>query len=174
MQKWTDPKLAPYSDAAYFEHLRQNLRKAGLPERAAPHDEKLSIAVLPFDYMSGDPEQDYFSDGITEDIIAELSKFREFLVIARNSSFQFRGKANDVADVAKKLGCYGDSLLIPGRGPRLRGCRMRSVSFSRRATKAAGPSGRPLVSARRSAFVAASSSGMATRFAKSGKRSGTG
>lgn len=63
-----------------------------------------SIAVLPFDNMSGDPEQDYFSDGITEDIIAELGKFREFLVIARNSSFQFRGKANDVADVAKKLG----------------------------------------------------------------------
>ncbi|RJT39577.1 adenylate cyclase [Mesorhizobium waimense] len=63
-----------------------------------------SIAVLPFDNMSRDPEQDYFSDGITEDIIAELSKFREFLVIARNSSFQFRGKANDVAEVAKKLG----------------------------------------------------------------------
>jgi len=65
---------------------------------------KPSIAVLPFDNMSGDPEQGYFSDGITEDIIAELGKFREFLVIARNSSFQFRGKANDVAEVAKKLG----------------------------------------------------------------------
>ena len=65
---------------------------------------KPSIAVLPFENMSGDREQDYFSDGITEDIIAELSKFREFLVIARNSSFQFRGKANDVADVAKQLG----------------------------------------------------------------------
>ena len=63
-----------------------------------------SIAVLPFDNMSGDPEQDYFSDGITEDIIAELSRFRDFLVIARNSSFQFRGKANDFAEVARKLG----------------------------------------------------------------------
>jgi TolB-like protein/tetratricopeptide (TPR) repeat protein len=63
-----------------------------------------SIAVLPFDNMSGDPEQDYFSDGITEDIIAELSKFKDFLVIARNSSFQFRGKANDLAEVVKKLG----------------------------------------------------------------------
>jgi TolB-like protein len=62
-----------------------------------------SIAVLPFDNMSGDPEQDYFSDGITEDIIAELSKFKEFLVIARNSSFQFRGKANDLSEVARKL-----------------------------------------------------------------------
>jgi TolB-like protein len=63
-----------------------------------------SIAILPFDNMSGDPEQDYFSDGITEDIIAELGKFKEFLVIARNSSFQFRGKANDLAEVAKRLG----------------------------------------------------------------------
>ena len=69
-----------------------------------PIPPKPSIAVLPFDNMSGDPEQDYFSDGITEDIIAELSKFKEFLVIARNSSFQFRGKANDVAEVAMKLG----------------------------------------------------------------------
>ncbi|MFO0993247.1 MAG: winged helix-turn-helix domain-containing protein [Hyphomicrobiales bacterium] len=63
-----------------------------------------SIAVLPFDNLSGDPEQGYFSDGITEDIIAELGKFKEFLVIARNSSFQFRGKANDVLEVAQKLG----------------------------------------------------------------------
>jgi TolB-like protein/Tfp pilus assembly protein PilF len=104
LEKWTDPKLAPYGDAAYLEHFRENLCKAGLPERAAPHDEKPSIAILPFDNMSGDPEQDYFSDGITEDIIAGLGRFREFLVIARNSSFQFRGKANDLADVAKKLG----------------------------------------------------------------------
>jgi TolB-like protein len=65
---------------------------------------KPSIAVLPFDNRSGDPEQDYFSDGITEDIIAELGRFREFLVIARNSSFRFRGKANDLAEVAKRLG----------------------------------------------------------------------
>jgi TolB-like protein len=63
-----------------------------------------SIAVLPFDNMSDDPEHDYFSDGITEDIIAELSKFKDFLVIARNSSFQFRGEANDLAEVARKLG----------------------------------------------------------------------
>ncbi|OBQ90051.1 adenylate cyclase [Mesorhizobium sp. AA23] len=71
-------------------------------DTAAPS--KPSIAILPFDNMSGDPEQDYFSDGITEDIIAELGKFKEFLVIARNSSFQFRGKANDLAEVAKNLG----------------------------------------------------------------------
>ncbi|TIX24440.1 MAG: adenylate cyclase [Mesorhizobium sp.] len=70
----------------------------------APASSRPSIAILPFDNMSGDPEQDYFSDGITEDIIAELGKFKEFLVIARNSSFQFRGKANDLAEVAKRLG----------------------------------------------------------------------
>ncbi|MEQ1954053.1 winged helix-turn-helix domain-containing tetratricopeptide repeat protein [Mesorhizobium yinganensis] len=63
-----------------------------------------SIAILAFDNMSGDPEQDYFSDGITEDIIAELGKYKEFLVIARNSSFQFRGKAHDLSEVASKLG----------------------------------------------------------------------
>ena len=76
---------------------------APVVEEASPPT-KPSIAVLPFDNMSGDPEQDYFSDGIAGDIIAELSKFKEFLVIARNSSFQFRGKANDVTEVAKKLG----------------------------------------------------------------------
>jgi TolB-like protein len=69
-----------------------------------PMPPKPSIAILPFDNMSGDPEQAYFSDGITEDIIAELGKYREFLVIARNSAFRFRGKANDVAEVAKTLG----------------------------------------------------------------------
>jgi TolB-like protein len=75
---------------------------AATAEATAPS--RPSIVILPFDNMSGDPEQDYFSDGITEDIIAELGKFKEFLVIARNSSFQFRGKANDLAEVAKKLG----------------------------------------------------------------------
>lgn len=72
------------------------------PEATAPS--RPSIAILPFDNMSGDPEQDYFSDGITEDIIAGLGKFKEFLVIARNSSFQFRGRASDLGEVVKKLG----------------------------------------------------------------------
>ncbi|MGH7185624.1 MAG: adenylate/guanylate cyclase domain-containing protein, partial [Pseudomonadota bacterium] len=60
---------------------------------AAPKtaSDKPSIAVLPFTNMSGDPEQEYFSDGITEDIITELSKFRSLFVIARNSSFSFKG-----------------------------------------------------------------------------------
>lgn len=71
-------------------------------ETSMPH--KPSIAVLPFDNMSGDPEQDYFSDGMTENIIVELGKFREFLVIARHSSFHLRGTAHDVAEVAQRLG----------------------------------------------------------------------
>jgi len=70
----------------------------------APAPARPSIAVLPFDNLRGDPEQDYFSDGITEDIIAELGKFREFVVIARNSSFRLRGQAKDVAEAAKGLG----------------------------------------------------------------------
>ena len=65
---------------------------------------KPSIAVLPFDNMSGDPEQEYFSDGITEDIITELSRFRSLLVIARNSSFAFKGQSIDVTEIGKKLG----------------------------------------------------------------------
>jgi len=65
--------------------------------------EKLSIAVLPFQNMSGDPEQEYFADGITEDIITELSRFKNLLVIARNSSFTFKGQAVDVKDVSHKL-----------------------------------------------------------------------
>jgi len=65
---------------------------------------KPSIAVLPFTNMSGDPEQEYFSDGITEDIIAELSRFRQLFVIARNSSFTFKGESVDVSEVASKLG----------------------------------------------------------------------
>jgi adenylate cyclase len=63
-----------------------------------------SIAVLPFDNISGDEAQDYFSDGITEDIITELSRFSELLVIARNSSFQYKGKAVDVRQVGRELG----------------------------------------------------------------------
>jgi len=65
---------------------------------------KPSIAVLPLNNMSGDPEQEYFSDGITEDIITELSRFSVLNVIARHSSFSFKGEKIDIKDVAKKLG----------------------------------------------------------------------
>lgn len=65
---------------------------------------KPSIAVLPFTNMSGDPEERYFSDGVTENIITELSRFHQLLVIARNSSFQYRNTAIDVKRVARELG----------------------------------------------------------------------
>ncbi len=63
-----------------------------------------SIAVLPFTNMSGDPEQEYFSDGITEDIITDLSKVGGLLVIARNSSFAYKGKSPDIRAVGRELG----------------------------------------------------------------------
>ena len=72
--------------------------------RALPLPAKPSIAVLPFQNMSGDPEQEYFADGIVEDIITELSRYPDLFVVARNSSFAYRGKAVRVADVARELG----------------------------------------------------------------------
>jgi adenylate cyclase len=69
-----------------------------------PLPDKPSIAVLPFDNMSGDPEQEYFSDGITEDIITALSRVGWFFVIARNSSFTFKGRPVEIKQVARELG----------------------------------------------------------------------
>ena len=66
--------------------------------------EKPSIAVLPFINMSGDPEQEYFSDGITEDIITDLSKVSGLFVVARNTVFTYKGKSAEVQEVAKRLG----------------------------------------------------------------------
>jgi len=66
--------------------------------------DKPSIAVLPFENMSGDPEQEYFADGMVEEIITVLSRFKWLFVIARNSSFTFKGKAVDVKEVGRRLG----------------------------------------------------------------------
>jgi adenylate cyclase len=72
---------------------------------AAPQlSDKPSIAVLAFTNMSGDPAQEYFSDGITEDIITGLSRFSELFVIARNSSFQYKGRSPDIRQVGRELG----------------------------------------------------------------------
>ena len=72
-------------------------------EMQTTFDEKPAVAVLPFDNMSGDPEQEYFSDGLSEDIITMLSAWRSFPVIARNSSFVFKGKARDIRQIAADL-----------------------------------------------------------------------
>ena len=69
-----------------------------------PLPEKPSIAVLPFQNMSGDPEQEYFADGMAEDIITALSRFKLLFVIARNSSFTYKGKAVDIKQVGRELG----------------------------------------------------------------------
>jgi len=87
------PKAAPQAEPAS-------------PERPAPGPasfDKASIAVLPFQNMSGDAEQEYFADGISEDIITALSKISGLFVIARNSSFTFKGRAVEVGEVSKKL-----------------------------------------------------------------------
>ena len=84
-----EPKLSPYS-VSIGEEQNQPL-------------EKPSIAVLPFNNMSGDAEQEFFSDGITEDIITDLSKASGLLVIARNSSFFYKNKAMDVRQICREL-----------------------------------------------------------------------
>jgi adenylate cyclase len=78
--------------------------QAPAAEGELPLPEKPSIAVLPFNNMSGDPEQEYFADGVVEDIITALSRFRSLFVIARNSSFSYKGKSPDIRQVAKELG----------------------------------------------------------------------
>ena len=80
--------------------------RVGVGERASasvPPSTKPSIAVLPFVNMSGDPEQEYFSDGITEDIITDLSQVSALFVVARNTAFTFKGKSVEVVEAARKL-----------------------------------------------------------------------
>lgn len=79
--------------------------RMGQPDKLAPLlTDKPSIAVLPFANMSGDPEQEYFSDGISEDIITSLSQSSQMLVIARNSTFSYKGKSVNVQQMSRELG----------------------------------------------------------------------
>jgi len=96
-------------DTPGWRKLRESLRvlvgapnqdEAERPRRTRP----LCICVLPFQNMSGDPEQEYFSDGISEDITTDLSKISALGVVARNTAFTFKGQSVDVAEVARKLG----------------------------------------------------------------------
>ena len=112
-------------DAAFVDSGEQSLKNIARPVRVwqwvpssndpdiltttekplpLPLPDKPSIAVLPFDNMSGDPEQDYFADGITEDIITELSRYRDLMVIARNSSFSYKGRPVAIGKIGKDLG----------------------------------------------------------------------
>jgi adenylate cyclase len=91
---------------------RKAARAPQAPEAAAPvpHDPVLAmptgprVAVLPFVNMSGDPKEEYFADGLTEDIITELSRFREIYVLARNTTYQYKGQAVDVPALGQELG----------------------------------------------------------------------
>jgi TolB-like protein len=81
---------------------QSTVKTQSTPSLALP--DKPSVAVLPFQNMSGDPEQEYFADGMVEDIITELSRFKGLFVIARNSSFTYKGKAVDIKQAGRELG----------------------------------------------------------------------
>jgi TolB-like protein len=84
--------------------LRESAAPEPIPAPALSLPDKPSIAVLPFHNLSGDPEQEYFADGVVEDITAALSRMRWLFVIARNSSFTYKGRAVDVTEVGRDLG----------------------------------------------------------------------
>src|SRR5271163_2989153 len=83
---------------------RENQGASGNAQPALALPDKPSIAVLPFQNMSGDPEQEYFADGMVEDITTALSRFNGLFVIARNSAFTYKGRAVDVRQVGRELG----------------------------------------------------------------------
>jgi adenylate cyclase len=97
MRAWRLRKNAGGSAAAPIEPPVESTQALALPD-------KPSIAVLPFENMSGDPEQEYFADGMVEEIITALSRFKWLFVIARNSSFTFKGRAVDIKEVGRTLG----------------------------------------------------------------------
>ena len=97
MRAWRLRMNASGSAAAPIEPPVESTQALALPDRP-------SIAVLPFENMSGDPEQEYFADGMVEEIITALSRFKWLFVIARNSSFAFKGRAVDVKEVGRTLG----------------------------------------------------------------------
>jgi len=85
------------------DKMADNENRSSLPKALALPD-KPSVAVMPFTNMSNDPGQDFFADGVTEDIITELSRERDLFVIARNSTFAYKNRSPDVAQVARELG----------------------------------------------------------------------
>jgi TolB-like protein/Flp pilus assembly protein TadD len=97
-------KASPY-DQSRKDRLADALRKAGLPDKPPlPLPDKPSIAVLPFTNMSDDPKQEFFADGLAEEIINGLTKVPQVFVIARNSSFTYKGKNVDVKQVGREMG----------------------------------------------------------------------
>jgi len=102
-------KTLPRKGFRFVGQVREAREVAGpnpgdAPENALALPDKPSIAVLPFENMSGDSEQEYFADGMVEEIITALSRFKSLFVIARNSSFTFKGRAVDIKEVGRRLG----------------------------------------------------------------------
>jgi adenylate cyclase len=96
--------IRAYQVGASSETREADLAHVSETESPPAIPDKPSIAVLPFQNMSADPEQEYFADGMVEEIITALSRFKRLFVIARNSSFAFKGKAIDIKDVGRRLG----------------------------------------------------------------------
>ena len=92
------------SVAPNIPNLFDGVRKAGLPEDSPAEAAHLSVVVLPFTNLSGDPAQDYFADGITENLTTDLSRVHNSFVIARNTAFTFKGKSIDAKEIGKELG----------------------------------------------------------------------
>lgn len=95
MRVWRTRLVSDSSDARH---------SAFEPHHVRPLSGKPSIAVLPFQNMSGDPEQEFFADGIADDVVTTLSKIQELMVIARNSSFAFKGQNRDIREIGRLLG----------------------------------------------------------------------
>jgi TolB-like protein/Flp pilus assembly protein TadD len=90
---------------AVLDRIRSRRTLAGANDaKPVPHSERPSLAVLPFVNLSNDPDQQYFSDGITEDLITELSRFQTLFIMARDASFRFRGSGLDIVTIGKELG----------------------------------------------------------------------
>ena len=105
IEVYAKSKFFAYKDPAEIKRALKSLRKAGLPESSPlPLPDKPSIAVLPFDNLSSDPNQEYLADGISENIISALSKIPKMFVIARNSTFTYKGKPVKVQQVGRELG----------------------------------------------------------------------
>jgi adenylate cyclase len=96
--------IKAYQVSASSETRQEARERVAEAESPPPLPDKPSIAVLPFQNMSGDPEQEYFADGMVEEITTALSRFKWLFVIARNSSFTFKGKSFDVKEVGRRLG----------------------------------------------------------------------
>ena len=97
-------RASRFKDKAHDEMVLDGLRKVGFPEQSViKKPDNPSIAVLPFENMSGDPEQEYFSDGMTDELIGDLAKIKDIFVISRNSAFTYKGKSVKIQQIAEEL-----------------------------------------------------------------------